>query len=110
SGADINRPNDFGKTALYYAIESGNVGIVARLLELGAEPNHRYPRDGTDKYSCRYKLTHTGRTPLMHAAQHGSVEMIQLLVRHGARVEELDDLGYSALDFALSHERHLPAR
>jgi len=111
-GADINHANDFGKTPLYYAIESGDALLVAHLLSRGADPNHRYRSNESDAFQCNLRLDikHTGRTPLMHAAQHGSVKLLELLVEHGARVEVVDDLGYSALDFALQYQRGEQAR
>jgi len=41
------------------------------------------------------------RTPLMWAAQTGSVSIVQSLLNHGASINAKDDFGNTALDFAL---------
>ena len=35
-GADVNIRNDYGDSALYFAIETNNIGIVKLLLQNGA--------------------------------------------------------------------------
>ncbi|MGM3277387.1 ankyrin repeat domain-containing protein [Ralstonia sp. 24A2] len=103
-GAPVNAANDFGKTALFYAIDANNHDTAGMLLQAGADVNQAYKsakelRPGDDE--CVYpNLRHTRRTPLMHAAQHGDVEMIKLLLQAGARLDAADDLGYNALDYA----------
>ena len=36
----------------------------------------------------------------MHAAQHGNVEIIKLLLKHGAKLDALDDKEFNAADYA----------
>lgn len=102
--APPNAANDFGKTALFYAIAAGNEQAVQALIKAGADVNHAYKsakelRPGGDE--CIYPgLVHTRRTPLMHAAQHSNVEMIRILLKAGARMAARDELGYNALDYA----------
>jgi len=104
--APVNAANDFGKTALFYAIGANNYQAVEALVKAGADVNHAYKsskelRPNDDE--CIYPgLTHTRRTPLMHAAQHSNVDMIKMLIKAGARTDAADDLGYNALDFAES--------
>ena len=100
----VDAANDFGKTALFYAIGLNNRAAVQVLLGHGANVNHAYhsakelrPDDNECSY---YDLTHTRRTPLMHAAQHSDVAMLKLLIQAGALVTAADDLGFNALDYA----------
>jgi ankyrin repeat protein len=38
----------------------------------------------------------------MHASQHADVEMLKLLITHGANVNAVDERGFNAIDFAIS--------
>jgi ankyrin repeat protein len=67
---------------LSYAALAGKVGIMAALLERGANPNFR------DTY---------GRTPLMYACEHGRIEPIALLLDKGADPNAQDEYGTSPL-------------
>src|SRR6185436_5553393 len=87
-GADPKITTDFGDTALTAAAGIGwvegvtyehsvseNVEAVRLLLELGLDPN---------------AANQDGRTPLMGAALKGRNQVIQLLVDHGARLDQRD--------------------
>src|SRR5439155_8917314 len=87
-GADPMIKTDFGDTALTAAAGIGwvegvtyehspkaNVETVKYLLELGLDPN---------------AANQDGRTPLMGAALKGRNEVVQVLVDHGARLEQRD--------------------
>ena len=105
-GAKINYQNGFGKTPLFYAIGFNDRPLVELLLGRGADVNHRYvSSDKKDKFDCRYDIEHTARAPLMHAAQHADVAMLQLLLRRGARLHEVDGLGDNATAYALRADR-----
>ncbi|WP_019143131.1 ankyrin repeat domain-containing protein [Noviherbaspirillum massiliense] len=101
----VNAANDFGKTALFYAIGSNNHKAAETLLRAGADVNQAYKsakelRPDDDK--CTYfALAHTKRTPLMHAAQHSDVRMLKLLIQANAHLDAADDMGYNALDYAV---------
>lgn len=41
----------------------------------------------------------------MHAASYADVEMLKILVENGANLHDVDDLGFNALDFALSAKK-----
>ena len=41
----------------------------------------------------------------MHAAAYGDVDVLKLLISKGAKLDEVDDLGFNALDFALAAEK-----
>jgi ankyrin len=87
-GADPMLKTDFGDTALTAAAGIGwvegvtyehsvkeNVETVKYLLELGLDPN---------------AANSDGRTPLMGAALKGRSEVVQILVDHGARLDQRD--------------------
>jgi uncharacterized protein YecT (DUF1311 family) len=101
----VDTANDFGKTALFYAIGAGRHSAVDLLLRHKANVNHTYKsakelRPSDDE--CIYPgLRHTRRSPLMHAAQNSDVRMLQILLQTGARLDARDDLGYNAHDYAL---------
>lgn len=103
--APVNAANDFGKTALFYAIGSSTHEAVKTLLKYGANVNHAYKSAKElrpDNDECTYPgLSHTSRTPLMHAAQNSDVQMLKILVQARARLDAVDDLGYNALDYAV---------
>lgn len=105
-GASINYANGFGKTALFYAIENAQPEVVSLLLERGADLNHSYKSVAElEREPCAYDIKHGLRTPLMHAAQHADLAVMALLIEAGARLRDLDSLGWSALDYAVAHER-----
>jgi ankyrin repeat protein len=102
-GVAVDSQNDFGKTALFYAIGLNNYPAVEILLQHKADVNHAYKSAeelrGADE--CVYpELRHTKRTPLMHAAQHADAKMIKLLLDHGAQLKAIDDQAYNAADYA----------
>ncbi len=81
-GAEINRP---GWTALHYAAASGNVAIIARLLEESAYIDAESPN---------------GTTPLMMAARGGRRDALLLLLEEGADPVLKNERGLTAADFA----------
>ncbi|HTD03717.1 ankyrin repeat domain-containing protein [Undibacterium sp.] len=84
--AEINRP---GWTALHYAAAKGDPAIIAVLLENyayidAASPNHT--------------------TPLMMAVRSGKTPAVKLLLDEGADITLKNDVGMTALDFAVDLE------
>ena len=88
-GADIDLQNKNGRTALHYAVENycGSCEVLSCLLENGADVNK-----GTDDINC---------TPLMIASRKGQVNVVALLIRHGANIECQDKCGNTALHHAV---------
>ncbi|HWV09265.1 MAG TPA: ankyrin repeat domain-containing protein [Pseudomonas sp.] len=106
-GAAVDYANSFGKTALFYAIENSDLSTLGTLLEHGANPNHAYKNaEALRALQCvTIDIKHSARTPLMHAAQHGDVAVLTLLLSKGARLTDVDDLGWNALDYATENEQ-----
>ncbi|MBI4674005.1 MAG: ankyrin repeat domain-containing protein [Chloroflexi bacterium] len=89
-------PNIASNNALHVAplnsaVAGNHYAIAAKLVEAGADVNHKQA---------------DGFTPLMGAAQNGNLQMVQLLLDHGADVNARTDKNTSqfadmtALDFA----------
>ena len=62
-------------------------------LELGANPNI---------------AENNGTTPLMNAAAGKSVEMVKALLKYGATMDDKDNFGDSAVNYAQSAINHTP--
>ncbi|EDP7928050.1 hypothetical protein F6148_08045, partial [Campylobacter jejuni] len=114
NGANVNQTNAFGKTPLFYAIEFNRLDIIKLLLDNGANVNQKYINNNeklalsanigsnTPYFITFCALEHTSKNVLMHAAAYGNVEILKLLISKGANFNTVDDLGFNALDFALS--------
>ncbi|GKU86419.1 hypothetical protein SLEP1_g948 [Rubroshorea leprosula] len=76
---DINvKDCEAGETPLLHATKEGHFPTAAFLLENGADPNSR---------------SWKRRTSLHYAAEHGSKELIQLLISKGAEINAVADCG-----------------
>jgi ankyrin repeat protein len=87
-GADINRKNTNGATALIYAADDyycSRTDHVRALLENGADIN---------------AMTNEGKTALMMAAHQGCFDTVKHLLDRGAAVRQKDIYGKTAQDFA----------
>lgn len=100
-GANLEATNRDGWTALREAVHWGNVDIVDGLLALGADYNNRIRSTGVF-------TGHDSVTILMHAAWKGHIwegtryrVIINDLLKHGARLEDEDSLGWTALRVAV---------
>ena len=92
-GADVNALNGIGQTALHIAVMSNpfyhnenRAEIVRQLLRYKADVNAKSEK--------------VLRTPLHYAAKYSSRECINVLLAAGARVNELDEQGQTALHVA----------
>ncbi|MFC1781686.1 ankyrin repeat domain-containing protein, partial [Planctomycetota bacterium] len=72
-GADINAKNNWGWTALVWAVSVGRTEVAEFLISKGADVNI------TDQW---------GQTTLVIAQQRGNTEIIELLRKHGAEDAE----------------------
>ena len=85
--ADVNKT---GWTPLHYAASGGHVSVIEFLLENSAYIDAESPN---------------GSTPLMMAAMYGSPESVKVLIQAGADLNIKNQLGLTALDFAVRGNR-----
>ncbi|GFO50455.1 ankyrin repeat domain protein [Plakobranchus ocellatus] len=92
AGADPNKTNCVGNTAIHVAIAESCLEAMPLLLKAGAELEVR---------------NSDGLTPLLLAADEGRAAMISLLKRHGANMAALDDHGSTSLLRVMQRSRPL---
>lgn len=120
---NVNLRNANKETALMFAALRGQPDIARALIARDADINHpgwtplHYAASGTSKYQpeiIALLLEHSayidaespnGTTPLMMAAQYGTDESAELLLREGADPSLRNQLRLSAADFAMRAER-----
>ena len=71
-------------TPLCIAIQKGEIDLVIKLIEYGADVNEKS----------------FGMTPLMVAARYNKVEMLKLLISKGVNFNEKNEKGFTALKYA----------
>jgi ankyrin repeat protein len=81
---EINNSVYEKSTPLCVAIYKGEIDLVKKLIEYGANVNEKS----------------NGLTPLMMAARYNRVEIIKLLLAHGAHLKEKNENGITALKYA----------
>jgi ankyrin repeat protein len=84
-GADVNMSDKDGLTPIIYAIQSGDIKLVAKLIECGANVN---------------RGTSFGQTPAMWAAAKNKPQILELLIKSGADLSMKDYRGKSAKHYA----------
>jgi ankyrin repeat protein len=77
-------------TALTYAARNGNLQVVSELISLNASAN----------FSSPYHV------PLIEAVYSHNLDIVELLLKHGANVNEQDAKGNSALHVAITADKH----
>jgi ankyrin repeat protein len=120
-GVDLDKKDEFGITALQYAIAHKNLDVIALLLEHGADVAVQ-DSDGSTAlhYACEHRLPQVaedllkknpglvaiadkhGNQPLWTAVfnARGSVELVSLLLRYGAEPAHRNKNNLSPLDMA----------
>jgi hypothetical protein len=98
----VNSQNVFGKTALMYAAQYGNLKSAEILIKNHADINlattdYRSAKNYYGDYSLNISVF--GRTPLIYAAWQGKPEMVELLVKSKANKLLHDSGNKSAVDY-----------
>lgn len=75
----------YHRTPLTVAVGKGDIEIVKKFIEYGADVNQKSDDD---------------MTPLMIAARYNRVEIIKVLLQSGARAEVKNEQGFTALKYA----------
>jgi ankyrin repeat protein len=116
-GADVNARHKDGQTTIMLAMRSNNTQILDFLIQEGAKVNMKLPDGRTPLTTailsknvgmCKYLLEkgaaqqskYKGLSPLMIATTMGQAQMVQLLVQHGADINERNIKGQTALILA----------
>jgi TonB family protein len=114
AGADVDRTDSIGCTALMRAAERGVPDMVQLLLKAGANPRAKdhfartalmfAARSGNNDvvalllpYGLVNARSQRGSTALMAGSAEGNPDVVQTLLHAGARVNERDALGVTAL-------------
>lgn len=112
--------NEKDESALMLAALKGHLSLVQKLVENDADVNKtdwaplHYAASGGHVPVIMYLLDHSayidaespnGTTPLMMAAMYGSPEAVKALIQSGADPTLKNQLGLSALDFAVRGNR-----
>lgn len=84
AGAEIDHQEEWETAAIHWAASNPSVSILKTLLESGANPNQRGPRE---------------KTPLVYAIMRGSADHVRLLLEYGA--DPHLDYGYTGGILAL---------
>jgi uncharacterized protein len=125
SSADANTAAADGTTALHWAVQRGDLGMVALLLERGAKPDarNRYGatplraasvqgdvaivdallKSGADPNAVRPE---SGDTPMMLAARAGHVEVVRALIARGAKVDHVESVRRQTALMWAAAEKH----
>lgn len=138
AGANVNLPDKNGKTALMLAAENGNHDIVKALLRNGANVFLK-DKKGETVLSLAIKNNHSAifyrlaaamkipnpqpisgvkktadssknPTALMIAAQDGNLAELKRLIKSGAKIDEVDADGKTALFYAILNDEIFAAQ
>jgi ankyrin repeat protein/L-ascorbate metabolism protein UlaG (beta-lactamase superfamily) len=123
----LNGRSEAGRTALQLAAFSGQVEVVALLLEKGADVNMKSIKNKRSPLHFAVWKGHTkvahlllkggadleskevdGETPLHYAAASGELSVVKLLVAKGAKVNYVSRIGTTPLSYAVSRRGGFP--
>ena len=87
-GADVNQSDQYGMTALHYAVEMDKPRLLKKLLERGADPNAQLT-EGLPFRRGDYvgRGEYDGASPFWLATRLGNVDMMRELLSAGANPE-----------------------
>lgn len=99
-GANINRQDEFGHTALIMAAWLNHKQTVEMLLTLGADVNFQDNEENTDLMWTKVG-DKDGHTALIAASVNGHKEIVKMLISNGADVNLKNKNGETALMLAI---------
>ena len=91
NGADINTLGDDGLALLHLAADLGLTTLIQFLLDNGADIDV-----GNDKYKD---------TPLIYSVLGNEPDAFALLIKRGAKINAINNFGWTAMDFAQNENR-----
>ena len=117
-GARLAQKDNSGESAFTRAVLNNQLAVMRELLERGADPNQRNWLGFTpvmiaaeqspearsfllDRGGRLRTVARSGLTPLMLAGLRGNAATVKILLERGARPDEVDVRGRSALMFAV---------
>lgn len=128
AGANVEARDDWGKTPLIAAAQTGHTKTVRFLLDQGVNIEERdqdhfetgdtalmEAADNGHSETVVYLLDRRanieaknarGDTTLINAASDGRTEVVKLLLSRGAKVDDKDNAGHTALFYARSQHRN----
>ena len=129
AGADINAVLRGGWRPLTWAMYCGKTECVRALIDAGADVNTKFEGwvfiEGNGRTPLMDYLSNAeyvrilidagadvnaqdydGMTPLMHAAESGSVKTVRILIEAGADINAIDEHGRTPLMFAAENNRN----
>lgn len=113
-GFDVDRRSTpDGRTGLFFAVERGHAELAAALLRVGAAVNLHLEcflsedEDGLEALEdgdIEVLEAFSGCTPLHIASRLGRLDLVNLLLSHGAKVDAVNEMRMTALHLAGSGE------
>eukprot|EP00441_Pelagodinium_beii_P033455 CAMPEP_0197626912 /NCGR_PEP_ID=MMETSP1338-20131121/5681_1 /TAXON_ID=43686 ORGANISM="Pelagodinium beii, Strain RCC1491" /NCGR_SAMPLE_ID=MMETSP1338 /ASSEMBLY_ACC=CAM_ASM_000754 /LENGTH=456 /DNA_ID=CAMNT_0043197507 /DNA_START=52 /DNA_END=1422 /DNA_ORIENTATION=+ len=107
-GANVLARNEHQATPLHYASVEGSLNVVSALIKAAAQGGSdvtKMVNAEPAKVYNRHLDAYGQRTPLQSAAESGFPEIIEVLLASGARLDEEDEDGRTALWLASRHSR-----
>ena len=119
-GAEVNAPQPGHFHSIIAAAETGDLELVSKLIEAGAEINIREILPTMHSWGLHDEIIenalralndlfldrdhdHRGRTALIAAAKGGHENIVKILLDAGAEVDAKDDVGIAALYYAAGY-------
>ena len=90
-GIDVDKASNWTSNPLHNAVVGGNMEMVKALVEAGADLNFKGGNGDL-----------TGLTPLIYATATGKEDIARYLISRGAKLNEVDDNGFSAAGAAIA--------
>ena len=90
----LNKPDESGMSLIHYAAINGRPDVLSSLILAGCSVNQQV-------YDENQQATET--QPIHLAAQSGSLDCICCLIRYGADINVMDDLGWAPIHHAAFH-------